>query len=414
VAGGNGGDGGAGGGTGGSGGDGVALPVKGSFTNSGSVVGGKGGDGGLGGGTGGDGGDGVVGGTLGTTFTNSGSVAGGNGGDGGANGGVGGKGGIGVIAENVIDSGEISGGLASDSVTRADAIASVHILELLAGYQIIGNVVAAPSFASPNTLVLGGDANSQFDVSQIGPQYQGFPQVEKTGSSTWTLENSSTAVMHWIIDSGVLQVSSDGALGDSSGLLAFNGGTLQFLSAFSTVREILLNANGTFDTNGNNATLAGLIDGNGGLVKIDAGVLTLSQSNNTYADGTFLNGGALDVAALGAAGTGQITYGTGVETLKIENVALSPVSSTVNSFGNPIQVTGVGDIIDLTGLIFAKKATVSYNPNTDLLSVSSGGVTDNLTVAAPHGATFALSSDGTHGTDVTLIGIATLVHGHGL
>jgi len=141
-------------------------------------------------------------------------------------------------------------------------------------------------------------------------------------------------------------------------------------------------------------------------------VLTLSQSNNTYLGGTFLNGGTLDVAALGAAGAGQITFGgPSTDILKIENAALSPVG-TVNSFGNHIQGIGVGDIIDLAGLAFAKNAKVSYAPNTDLLSVTSQGVTDNLTVAAPQGATFALSSDGAHGTDVTLVGVANGGHGH--
>jgi hypothetical protein len=61
-------------------------------------------------------------------------------------------------------------------------------------------------------------------------------------------------------------------------------------------------------------------------------------------------------------------------------------------------------------LTFAKNAKVSYAPNTDVLAVTSGGVTDNLTVMAPHGATFALSSDGALGTDVTLIGIAHTGH----
>ena len=74
---------------------------------------------------------------------------------------------------------------------------------------------------------------------------------------------------------------------------------------------------------------------------------------------------------------------------------------------------GVNDIIDLTGLTFAKNAKVSYNPNTDQLAVTSGAVTDTLTVVAlPGGTTFAISSDGALGTDITLIGIATSGHGH--
>jgi VCBS repeat-containing protein len=84
----------------------------------------------------------------------------------------------------------------------------------------------------------------------------------------------------------------------------------------------------------------------------------------------------------------------------IENAALSPLTSTLNSFGNPIQGIGVGDIIDLAGLTFAQDAKVSYDPSTDILSVTSGGVTDDLTVVVPQGVTFALSSDGSKGTDV--------------
>jgi autotransporter-associated beta strand protein len=139
-------------------------------------------------------------------------------------------------------------------------------------------------------------------------------------------------------------------------------------------------------------------------------VLSLSLAN-AYIGGTLLNGGTLDLKVLGAAGVGLITFGTGAETLMMEKAALSNVpGTTLNNFANIIQVTGVGDIIDLAGLTFAKKANVSYNTNTDILSVVSGGVTDNLTVVAPHGATFALSSDGVLGTDVTLIGIGHTGH----
>ena len=200
------------------------LP-HGSFTNSGSLAGGNCGDGGVGGGHGGNGGDGVVfalsvGGFPIGSFTNSGTVTGGNGGNAGPGApGIGGDGGIGVFgADFLTDSGKISGGLASDGVTRADAIDLVRSLTLLAGYQIIGNVVGGPHGESTNNLiVLGGDANSQFDVSQIGSQYQNFGLFEKTGSSTWTLENTTTALTPWKIFDGILQVSSDGALGSSTG-----------------------------------------------------------------------------------------------------------------------------------------------------------------------------------------------------
>ena len=300
----------------------------------------------------------------GETFPNSDTVAGGAGGGGaggvsslgGASGqdgtgGASGAGGAGIVGAGVtvINSGEIIGGLSGDGVTLADAIdftGAVNSLTLLAGSTITGNVVA---FSAADTFDLGGSTNSSFDVSQIGAtaQYEGFGIFEKTGSSTWTLTDSTSAVTPWAINGGTLAVSADNNLGDDSGGLSFAGGMLQFLSGFSTGRAITLNTGGgTFDTDGNNATLAGLIGGNGGLTKVDAGTLTLSDANS-YSGGTSLDGGTLDLAALGAAGTNAITFATGIDTLKIEAAALSD-----HTFGNTINSLSFGDVIDLLGLPF--------------------------------------------------------------
>ena len=59
-------------------------------------------------------------------------------------------------------------------------------------------------------------------------------------------------------------MAADANLGAAAGGLAFGGGTLQFLSGFTTNRTVTLSAGGgAFDTNGNNATLAGTISGAG-------------------------------------------------------------------------------------------------------------------------------------------------------
>jgi autotransporter-associated beta strand protein len=428
-----------GGGGGGAGGFGLLIENSApsiTISNESLIAGGNGGNGGHGGvifGSGGGGGDGGIGllvlDTVAAIITNSGTITGGNGGAGGADfssGGLGhgpaGAGGAGIAGANlqITDSGIIAGGFSGDAVpVQADAIdfiGGVNSLTLQDGANISGNVVA---FSSADSVVFNFAANTTLDVSVN--QFQGFGSHQQSGqsaSATLTLINITSADTPWTINSGVLAVSSDGNLGNDTNStideLSFDGGTLQFLAdGFSTGRQIVLNANGTFDTNGHNATLGGLISGNGELIKIDAGVLTLSHSN-AYSGGTLINGGTLDLAALGAAGAGQITFGTGSQILKIENAALSPVTNTINTFGNPIQGIGVGDIIDLTGLTFAKGAKVSYNPNTDQLAVTSGGVTDALTaVLAPQGATFALSSDGANGTDITVVGVAHGGHGHG-
>ncbi len=439
--------------SGGAGGDGVRFTAGGSLTNSGSVSGGNGGaggglasggNGGVGvqftasgatfkntsgtitggnGGTGGDshnagissgnGGAGGVGVNFSGTgsLTNSGTISGGNGGTAGKNEfgdfGTAGVGGVGVLGGGltIIDSGTIIGGVSGDGV-RADAIqftGGVNSLTLGPGWNINGNVIA---FSAADTLALGGKGRATFDVSQIGAnaQYQGFGIFEKIGSSAWTLIGTTTAVTSWAIDDGTLAISSDSNLGNASGTFSFDRGTLQFLAGFTTSRAITLNpGGGTFNTNGNDVTLAGAISGSGRLTKAGAGVLTLSHAN-AYSGGTTLDRGTLDVAALGAAGTGAIIFSPGHETLEIDNAAFSN-----NHFANTIVGFGENDVIDLTGLHFGSGASASYNSVTNTLRVSSNGVTDTLTLVAPAGTQFKVVSDGHGGTDIELAGNLSLL-----
>jgi autotransporter-associated beta strand protein len=274
------------------------------------------------------------------------------------------------------------------------------LLTLLAGSTINGDVVA---YSAADMLVLGGRANSCFDVSQIGAtaQYQGFGVFEKTGTSTWTLTGTTNSLTPWAIDGGTLAVSADDNLGAASGGLSFAGGTLQFLSSFTTSRAVTLNAGGgNFDTDGNNATLAGFISGSGGLTKVGAGVLTLSDTNS-YSGGTSLDGGTLDLAALDAAGTNTIIFAKGGEILKIENAALS-----ADTFGNTINRFGIGDAIDLAGIGFGARTTLGYSENSSgtggTLTVSDGADAAAITLLGHYMASsFVTAADGHGGTLIT-------------
>ena len=109
------------------------------------------------------------------------------------------------------------------------------------------------------------------------------------GTGTTILTAANTYSGGTAVNEGVLAAAADANLGAATGGLAFDGGTLQFLSGFATNRAVALNAGGgTFDTNGNSATLAGVISGIGGLTKIGAGTLVLSGANS-YTGGTILS-----------------------------------------------------------------------------------------------------------------------------
>jgi autotransporter-associated beta strand protein len=137
----------------------------------------------------------------------------------------------------------------------------------------------------------------------------------------------------------------------------------------------------------------------GSLVKVGHGTLTLAGAGNTYSGGTKLVGGTFDLAAVGAAGFGAITFtGKGKATLKLENATFSS-----HHFSNPIDSFGKHDILDLTGLHFHPGATATYHKANHHLTIDSGGVTDTLRLFSPHGTHFEASSDGHGGTDVFLL-----------
>ena len=120
--------------------------------------------------------------------------------------------------------------------------------------------------------------------------------IVKTGNGTLTL-NAVTQFVGATINGGTLAVAADNNLGVAGSGLTFGGGTLQFNAGFSSGRAITLNAGGgTFDTNGNAATLSGTISGTGGLTKTGTGVLTLSGASD-YSGPTIVGGGTLRAGA---------------------------------------------------------------------------------------------------------------------
>ena len=207
------------------------------------------------------------------------------------------------------------------------------------------------------------------------------------------------------INGGTLAVTADANLGAAAGGLAFGGGTLQFLSGFTTNRTVTLSAGGgTLDTNGNNATLAGAIGGAGGLTKVGAGTMTLSGAS-TYLGGTTVNAGTLQAGAANVfapasaytvangatlnldgfnqsigslAGAGAVTLGAATLTTGNDNTSTT-FSGAISGTGGLTKI-GTGTLLltgtsTYTGATTVNAGTLSVNGSiaSSALTVNAGG-----------------------------------------
>ena len=189
--------------------------------------------------------------------------------------------------------------------------------------SIAGNVTDNGTFAidRSDTVTFGGVISGTGTFAQIGP-----------GTTILTAINTYSGGT--AINGGVLAVAADANLGAASGGLAFGGGTLQFLSEFTTNRVVTLSAGGgAFDTNGNSATLGGTISGTGTLTKLGNGTLTLSGAS-TYSGATAVNAGTLRAGATNAFASGSaFTVGSGA------TLNLASFNQTIGSLAGAGAVT---------------------------------------------------------------------------
>jgi len=208
-----------------------------------------------------------------------------------------------------------------------------------AGMLQLGNGDASGSI-NGDVVDNGIFAINRFDTYTFGGVISGVGAFAQVGPGTTILTAANTYSGGTAINAGVLAVAADANLGAASGGLSFNSGTLQFLSGFSTSRTVALDTGGgTVDTNGNTATLAGAIAGNGGLTKIGTGTLVLSGAN-TYSGGTTLAAGTLRLENNQALGSGAlITSGSVVDYANGVTIA-NPI--VINSNTTQLQVTTGG------------------------------------------------------------------------
>ncbi|KDD63664.1 autotransporter-associated beta strand repeat protein, partial [Bordetella bronchiseptica OSU553] len=169
-------------------------------------------------------------------------------------------------------------------------------------------VVASPNDDFSGHLVFNHSAGDY----TFAPFIRGNVAIAHTGTGTTALTGENTYTGGTALDAGVLRISNNANLGHASGILAFNGGTLQTTAAIIMNRTTALGAGGgTFDVASGDVIQQGVISGGGMLTKTGDGDLTLSGIN-TYSGGTVLEAGTLRIARSDNLGTGLLTLNGGV------------------------------------------------------------------------------------------------------
>ena len=306
---------------------------------------------------------------------------------------------------------DISGASAAVTINKLGGVAG-SVIDLGAGTLNVNEGVAG-TFAG--VIQDGGAAGGVGgNLSVAGPA-----PLTLTGVSTYTGKTSvsgtlalaGTASIH---SASKVSLTMSGATLDISGATA--GEVINKLGGISGTVVALGSQNlkikvqgGTVDTFAGTIKDGGIAGGSGGSITVGGlGELSLTAADS-YTGGTTIAAGTLDIAALGAAGMGTITFANppsnGVATLDIDAAALTSVTPTIvgvtsqYDFANKIAgATTTKQVIDLTSLAYVQGLTTATLAGTTL-NVNDGSSDVTLHLASSQSkSSFTTASDGHGGT----------------
>ncbi|WP_189510107.1 MULTISPECIES: autotransporter outer membrane beta-barrel domain-containing protein [unclassified Mesorhizobium] len=302
----------------------------------------------------------------------------------------GGTGGAGIQANratiglNIINSGTIRAGTGQANAIQllAGATTGTITLELQAGSMIEGNVVGNAT-ATTDTLRFGGSTDSTFDVSAIGPtgQYQNFDVFEKTGTSTWTLAGTGTAVTNWTISQGTLQLGNGGTTGSILGNV-INNGTLAFDRSDTYTYVGVISGSGAVSQIGTGTTVLSGASSYSGGTTIERGVLSVAADTNLgdAAGGLTFNGGVLQVTGQSYTGTARaINWGPLGGGFDIADAANAFTVSQAITGGGALTKLGAGTLILTGDNDYGNGLPVSTTISASTLQLGNGGTTGSIT-----------------------------------
>ncbi len=249
-----------------------------------------------------------------------------------------------------------------------------------------------------------------------------------SGNNTYS---GGTAVM----GGAALSVTSDAALGASSGALLLNGGTLSALGTITTTRPVVIGSNGgSINANGYEISLDGPVVGTGaitlanGLTSINGSLIATSLS---VGPGATLHGIGTINAPTTVAGT--LSPGNSPGTLTFTApVTLTPSSTTVldidgtgtgTGAGNDsrVLVTGAGNSLTAAGVLqpllrgIAGSATNLYTPpigQSFTVAAAAGGITGSFaSLTQPQGLASGTRFDALYGLNTLSLIVTPAAYG---
>ncbi|TLD70450.1 Verru_Chthon cassette protein A [Phragmitibacter flavus] len=262
--------------------------------------------------------------------------------------------------------------------------------------------VSGGTFNATNELWVGEGGDGTLTLSAEG--------VVTTGVTGYTRIAQGGGVGEVNLDGGTLTTGGVAKGGGSSGILNFNGGTLQASQSTGSYLQGLTRVNvrddgAVFDTNGFNITVNQVLehsnlDGDdvvdGGLTKRGLGILTLTAANTytgttTIEQGVLLANNALGTSATGAghvlvqsggrlAGSGQVGLSSSQQNITLGNGSFLSVGTSSGLGGQSLRlvnsgtgVTSLGGTLELNiwNNVGAEDNLLNPLDNNDLLVIAS-------------------------------------------
>ncbi|MDF3056641.1 MAG: uncharacterized protein K0R17_856 [Rariglobus sp.] len=265
----------------------------------------------------------------------------------------------------------------SGTTTLTGAASHTGGTNVILGTLQIGNGGTSGSLDGNVALSAGGTlAFNRSDAASFGGVISGDGYVTKAGAGTLTLSGTNTYSRGTTISGGLVNFANLDNFG--SGAITLNGGGLQWAdgnTADVSSRLGAFGANGaTFDTNGNNVTLASALSG-GALTKTGDGTLTLAGGSSF--GNTEITRGTLSIASADSLGSGLLIFDGGT---------LQTTATFTLNHGMPFA--GTFDVVNDTTLTLENSIGGSSN-----LTKSGGG-----TLVLQSGNSYQGGTDLTGGT----------------